>query len=178
MENITIFDVAAIGLILFLGLKGILRGFIKEFFSFVGIIGGIFVGSKYAQTVGNYLDINFLHVNNKSSLFLIGFITVFLTFWIIATIIGNLLSSLISTENIIGKFLGFLVSSLKIFFIFSIMIYILSNINIIKDKTNSIFHKSFMYPIFIEYGKKIIKLNKNKTSIQKTSTSLEQNSSI
>jgi membrane protein required for colicin V production len=82
MENITMFDVASVGLILFLGIKGILRGFVKEFFSLVGIIGGIYYGSRYAQAVGNYLDTNFLNLQNKSSLYLIGFIALFTTFWL------------------------------------------------------------------------------------------------
>ncbi len=175
MENVTIFDIATIGLIFFLGLKGILRGFVREFFSFVGIVGGIFVGSKYAHQVGNYIDINFLNLQNKSSLYLIGFITVFISFWIISTLIGSFLSSLINSQGFLSKLFGFFISSLKIFFIFSIMVYILSSINIVKDKANSMFEKSFMYPIFIEYGKKAIKLNKNNNP---TSQTLKQNNSL
>ena len=167
MENITLFDVASVGLILFLGIKGILRGFVKEFFALVGIIGGIYFGSRYAQKVGEYLDLNFLNLTNKSSLYLIGFIAVFIAFWVIASVLGSFLSSLVnSTSGIIDKILGFVVGAGKIFFIISVMVYILSSINIIKDKTDSMFKNSFMYPIYLKYGHMIVKLDKNK-EIQK-----------
>jgi membrane protein required for colicin V production len=162
MENITMFDVASVGLILFLGIKGILRGFVKEFFALVGIIGGIYYGSRYAQAVGNYLDTNFLNLQNKSSLYLIGFIALFIAFWFISSLIGSFLSSIINSNGIgiVDKFLGFIVSSAKIFFIISVMVYILSSINILKDKTDSMFKNSFMYPTFLRYGHSIVKLEK------------------
>jgi membrane protein required for colicin V production len=119
MKDITMFDVVSVGLILFLGVKGILRGFIKEFFALVGIIGGIYYGSRYAQAIGSYLDTNFLNLQNKSSLYLIGFIALFIAFWSISSLIGPFLSSIVNSNGIgmIDKLLGFVVSSAKIFFI-------------------------------------------------------------
>jgi membrane protein required for colicin V production len=174
MENITMFDVTSVGLILFLGIKGILRGFVKEFFAFVGIIGGIYYGSRYAQAIGNYLDTNFLNLQNKSSLYLIGFIALFIAFWFISSIIGSFLSSIVNSNGIgiVDKFLGFIVSSIKIFFIISVMVYILSSINILKDKTDSMFKNSFMYPIFLKYGSAIVKLDKP-TAIKEKKESIE-----
>lgn len=180
MENITVFDIATIGLILFLGIKGILRGFVKEFFALVGIIGGIYIGSRYALKVGDYIDINFLNIQNKSSLYLVGFIVVFITFWFISSIIGSFFSSLINSNgsSIVDKILGFIVGSTKIFFIISIMIYILSSINVLKEKTHSMFKGSFMYPIFLKYGNEIVKLDKNKkiqTKVKEKIDILENN---
>jgi len=175
MEKFTMFDIASVGLMLFLGVKGILRGFIKEFFALVGIIGGIYIGSRYAQSVGNYLDVNFLNITNKSSLYLIGFIVVFVAFWFISSILGAFISSLINSSGsgIVDKILGFIVGSAKIFFIISIMVYILSSIEILKSKTNSLFKGSFMYPIFLKYGNDIVKLDKNKKIQEKVKKKLE-----
>jgi len=182
MENITLFDVATIGLILFLGIKGILRGFIKEFFALVGIIGGIYYGSRYAQAVGNYLDINFLNLQNKSSLYLIGFIALFIGFWFVSSLIGSFLSSIINSggSSIFDKIFGFIVGAAKIFFIISVMVYILSSINVLKEKTDSMFKNSMMYPIFLKYGNIIVKLDKNKDikkSIQENIKITDTNSS-
>ena len=181
MENITMFDVVSVGLILFLGIKGILRGFVKEFFALVGIIGGIYYGSRYAQTVGNYLDINFLNLQNKSSLYLIGFIALFIAFWFISSLIGSFLSSIVNSNGIgvIDKFFGFIIGAIKIFFIISVMVYILSSINILKDKTDSMFKNSLMYPVFLKYGNMIVKLDKPQANIQKKDKIeiLDQNSS-
>jgi len=172
MENITMFDIASVGLILFLGIKGILRGFVKEFFALVGIIGGIYYGSRYAQSIGHYLDTNFLNLQNKSSLYLIGFIALFITFWFLSSLIGSFLSSIVNSNDIgfIDKFFGFLVGSAKIFFIISVMVYILSSINILKEKTDSMFKNSTMFPIFLKYGQSIVKLENNKHSIKKKET--------
>ncbi len=175
MENFTTFDIASIGLILFLGIKGILRGFVKEFFALVGIIGGIYIGSRYALRVGEYIDVNFLNIQNKSSLYLLGFIVVFIAFWFISSIIGSFFSSLVNSNGsgIVDKILGFLVGSAKIFFIISIMVYILSSINVLKEKTNSFFKGSFMYPIFLKYGNEIVKLDKNKKIETKVKQKIE-----
>jgi len=169
MENITLFDVASIGLILFLGIKGILRGFVKEFFALVGIIGGIYYGSRYAQSVGTYLDTNFLNLQNKSSLYLIGFIALFIIIWFLASVIGSFLSSIVNSNGIgfIDKIFGFIVGAAKIFFIISVMVYILSSINILKDKTDSMFKNSVMFPIFLKYGSTIVKLDKPQKIMKK-----------
>jgi membrane protein required for colicin V production len=42
MENISLLDLISIALIILLGIKGVFRGFIKEVFGLVGIIGGIY----------------------------------------------------------------------------------------------------------------------------------------
>jgi len=43
MENLNYFDIVVLGLVVLLGLKGFLRGFIKEAFAFIGIVGGFFI---------------------------------------------------------------------------------------------------------------------------------------
>lgn len=175
MESLTLFDIASVGFILFLGIKGILRGFIKEFFGLIGIIGGIYIGSRYASKVGEYIDINFLNLDNKSALYLIGFIVVFILFWLIASLLGSLFSNIANMNGagIIDKILGFIVGGAKIFFIISIMIYILSSINLIKDRTTSLFKDSVIYPIYLEYGEKIVKLDKDQKIQNKIKEKIE-----
>ncbi len=161
MENVSILDLVSISLILFLGIKGVLRGFVKEIFGLIGIIGGIFIASKYAQVAGKYIDVTFLNLENKASLYLIGFIAVLILFWGLATLIGSLLGKLVNSSGlgIIDKILGFIVGGAKIFLIFSVIIYVLSSIGIFKSSLNSIFKGSMMYPIFKDVGSKIVQLD-------------------
>ena len=161
MENVSLLDLVSIALILFLGIKGILRGFVKEVFGLIGIIGGIFIASKYAQLAGEYADANFLTLQNKSSIYLIGFIAVFILFWIVATFAGSILGKLVNSSGlgIVDKILGFIVGGAKIFLIFSVIIYVLSSIGIFKSSLNSIFEGSIMYPIFKEMGSKIVQID-------------------
>jgi membrane protein required for colicin V production len=161
MENVSLLDLVSISLILFLGIKGILRGFVKEVFGLIGIIGGIFIASKYAQVAGEYIDITFLNLENKASIYLIGFIAVLVLFWALATLIGSLLGKLVNSSGlgIVDKILGFIVGGAKIFLIFSVIIYVLSNIGIFKGSLNSIFEGSMMYPIFKDVGAKIVQID-------------------
>jgi len=168
MEQISLLDLVSIALILFLGIKGIFRGFVKEVFGLIGIIGGIYVASRYAQTAGEFLDTNFLNLQNKGSLYLIGFIAVLIFFWLFAVMIGFLLGKLVNSSGlgIVDKILGFFVGGAKVFLIFSVIIYVFSNIGIFKASINNMFAGSMMYPIFQKVGAKIVKIDPSQINMQ------------
>ncbi len=167
MENVSLLDLVSIALILFLGIKGIFRGFVKEVFGLIGIIGGIYVASRYAEGAGNFIDVNFLDLQNKGSLYLIGFIAVLIAFWLFATMIGFLLGKLVHSSGlgIVDKILGFVVGGAKVFLIFSVIIYVFSNIGIFKASINNLFSGSMMYPIFQEVGAKIVKIDPSQINV-------------
>jgi len=181
MENVSLLDLISIALILFLGIKGFFRGFVKETFGLIGIIGGIYVASRYAQTLGSYLDVNFLHLQNKGSLYLIGFIAALIAFWLVAIMVGSLLGKLVSSSGlgIVDKIFGFAVGGAKIFLIFSIIIYVLTSIPMFKSSVEKIFEGSMMFPIFTKVGSQIVKLDPsgmvdNGTSIMNDKASEEE----
>jgi membrane protein required for colicin V production len=168
MENISLLDLISIALILFLGIKGIFRGFVKEVFGLIGIIGGIYVASRYAQAAGEFLDNNFLNLQNKGSLYLIGFIAVLIAFWLFAVMVGFLLGKLVNSSGlgIIDKILGFFVGGAKVFLIFSVIIYVFSNIGIFRASINNMFAGSMMYPIFQKVGARIVKIDPSQITVQ------------
>jgi len=84
MENVSIFDIISLSLILILGIKGVINGFIKEVAGLVGIIGGVFVASRFAQEAGTFIDTNIYHIQNSASLYLIGFVCVLVIFWLLS----------------------------------------------------------------------------------------------
>jgi len=163
VENISIFDIISLSLILILGIKGVINGFIKEVSGLVGIVGGVFIASRYAQQAGSFIDENIYQIQNSASLYLIGFIVVLLGFWLISIFIGYILANLLKMSGLGGldKLAGFLIGSAKIFFIFSILAITLSNIEFIKTKVDTLLEKSFMYPIFVDVGNYIVKQNTN-----------------
>lgn len=167
MEHVSLLDLISIALILFLGIKGIFRGFIKEVFGLVGIIGGIYVASRYAQVAGEYLDLNFLNLQNKGSLYLIGFIAVLIVFWLCAVMVGYLLQKLVHSSGLgpVNMALGFIVGAAKVFLIFSVIIYVFSNIGIFRASVDNIFKGSMMYPIFQEWGAKIVKVDPSQFNV-------------
>lgn len=161
IENVSIFDIVSLALILILGIKGIINGFIKEVAGLVGIIGGVYLASRFAQEAGTFIDANIYQIQNTASLYLIGFISVLIVFWLISLLVGKILESLLHMSGLgfIDKLAGFFIGSMKIFLIFSILAITLSNISFIKERMDTVFEKSFMYPIFIDVGKFIIKQN-------------------
>jgi len=178
MENISLFDIISLALILILGIKGIINGFIKEVFGLVGIVGGIFLASRYAQNAGEMIQNHFYDFENKASLYLIGFISVLIIFWLLSIFLGYILAHLLKMSGLgaLDKLAGFFVGSLKIFLVFSILAIALSNIAFVKSKTDKYMNKSFMYPIFIEVGRYIVKLDTSHI-IEKTIQNKDSNSS-
>jgi len=167
MEHVSLLDLISIALILFLGIKGIFRGFIKEVFGLVGIIGGIYVASRYAQIAGEYIDHNFLNLQNKGSLYLIGFIAVLILFWLFAVMVGFLLQKLVHSSGLgpVNMALGFIVGAAKVFLIFSVIIYVFSNIGVFRASVDNIFKGSMMYPIFQEWGARIVKVDPSQFNV-------------
>jgi len=176
MENISIFDIISLSLIFILGIKGVINGFIKEVFGLVGIVGGIFVASRFAEEMGNLINLNLYKLESSATLYLVGFISVLVVFWILSVFIGHLLESLIKMSGLgaIDKLAGFAVGSAKIFLVFSILAVTLSNIEFIKTKADEYMSKSFMYPIFVETGTYIVKMDSDKIAndLKKKSQSL------
>jgi len=161
MENISLLDLVSLALIAFLGVKGIFRGFVKETFGLIGIIGGIYVASRYAQSAGEFLDAHLFHLQNKNSLYLIGFIAALIVFWLFAVAIGSILGKLVSSSGlgVVDRVLGFFVGAAKVFMIFSIIIYVLNSIPVFKASVENIFKGSIMYPYFTSMGAKIVQFD-------------------
>ncbi len=178
MENISLFDIISLSLILILGIKGVINGFIKEVAGLIGIVGGIFLASRYAKVAGSLIDSNIYHLQNKASIYLIGFIAVLLLFWLLSIFLGFIFARLLKMSGLGGldKLAGFLIGSLKIFLVFSILAIALSNIAFIKSRTDKYLNKSFMYPVFVEVGRYIVKLDTNHI-VEKTIGIKDQNSS-
>ncbi|WP_024953922.1 CvpA family protein [Sulfurospirillum arcachonense] len=164
MENISIFDIISLSLIFILGIKGVINGFIKEVFGLVGIVGGIFIASRFAKEMGLLVNKYLYQLDNDASLFIIGFICVLLGFWILSIFAGYLLEKLIKMSGFGGmdKLAGFIVGSAKIFLVFSILAVTLSNIEFIKTQADNYMQKSFMYPIFVQTGRYIVKIDSDK----------------
>jgi len=164
MDSVSIFDIVSLSLIFILGIKGVVNGFIKEIFGLIGIIGGIFVASRFAKQAGGFISDNLYLLESGATLYLVGFITLLMAFWILSLFIGHLLESMVKMSGLgaIDKLAGFAVGSTKIFLIFSILAVTLSNIEFIKTKSDEFMGKSFMHPIFIETGRYILKIDSNK----------------
>lgn len=163
MENLNYFDIVVLGLVVLLGLKGLLRGFIKEAFALIGIVGGVFIASRIALDTGTMVD-SIIPMSNNNTVLLVGFVVSLIAIWLIAYILGIILSKIFSLSGlgIFDRVLGFLFGAGKVFLLFSIITYAASQIETFKNKLDEKLSDSFMLPLLVESGAYIIKLDSAK----------------
>lgn len=160
MQNFTVFDIVIVSITVLLGLKGLLRGLIKEVFGLVAIIGGIFVASRMAAEIGKAVA-PLLALENTATIKLMGFIIGLIGFWAIIYVAGIILSKIFSMSGLgfFDRILGFVFGSAKIFFIFSVIAYALYQVQSFKDLMNSKVADSITFPLLVKTGGFIIKID-------------------
>ena len=161
MMDFNYFDVTIASIILILGIKGFMQGFIKEAFGLLGLVAGVYFASRLADPAAVFIDTNFLHVENTSLLKLIGFLAILTIIWLGATIIGAIFSKLTSQSGLgfINRLLGFIVGGGKYFLIFALIITALSNVTLVKDNLEKYVKDSVLYPYLRESGAYLINLD-------------------
>ncbi|SFV75758.1 Colicin V production protein [hydrothermal vent metagenome] len=159
--DLNYFDIIVVAIVLFLGLKGIMNGFFKELFGLVGIIGGIFIASRYGDEVGQYLSDFIFKFENQSAINFTGFLVTLVTFWVAMIIAGKIFTKLSSMSGLspVDRMLGFVIGAGKFFLISAVIAYALNNVNafhkILEDKTKG----SAVFPILLEVGGMVMKLD-------------------
>ncbi len=160
MNEFSWLDIISLTLILLLAIKGLINGLVKEFFRLLGILGGIYFASRYAQMAGEMIDKQVLSLQNSSSLYLIGFLAIFFGFWIICLLLGNLFSKFASFSGLgfVNAIGGFVANGAKVFLVFATIFIVISHIEFIQTRIQKFTNKSFMYPIFMKVGSYIVNM--------------------
>jgi len=155
------FDLIASIIILLLGLKGIINGFFKEVFGLIGIIGGIFIASRVGDQVGQYLNDAIFNFSNPSAISFTGFLVTLAAFWLLMIIIGFAFKKLSSLSGLgpIDKILGFVFGAGKFFLIAAVIAFAVYNIKAIHTTLENSMKESVLFPILVETGKYIMKID-------------------
>jgi membrane protein required for colicin V production len=155
-----IFDGIIIAVTLILAIKGYFNGIIKELAGLVGIIGGLYFASQFYHVTGMYIYDNLYRIPNKSAVDLVGFIVVFVGFWVLTVFVGFLLGKIlkISALGALDRILGFVFSGAKFFLLVSIIVAMLSQVAFIREKMKNYTKNSFTYPLLVKIGEKIINI--------------------
>jgi membrane protein required for colicin V production len=168
------FDLVVSIIILLLGLKGIINGFFKEVFGLVGIIGGIFVASRLGDSVGQFLSDTIFKLENSSAISFLGFLSTLGAFWFAMILLGLVFKKLTSLSGlgVFDKILGFLFGASKFFLITAVIAHAAYNINAVKSVLDDTSLKnSVLFPILVETGSIIMKLDPVKISSDINATS-------
>lgn len=176
------FDIVAAIIILLLGLKGVLNGFFKEVFGLIGIIGGIFVASRFGDSIGHYLSDMIFKFSNEPAINFTGFLITLAVFWLIMVFIGLAFKKLSSLSGLgpIDRILGFIVGASKFFLIAAVIAFAVYNVKAIRTTLDSALKSSILFPVLVETGRYIMKIDPTEissdinTTISKGSTNLQQ----
>lgn len=160
MQDFTIFDMVIVSITVLLGLKGLFKGFIKEVFGLVGIVGGLFVASRVALDIGSIIA-PILALENTATIKLIGFVLGLIGFWAVVYVFGIILSKIFSASGLglFDRILGFVFGSAKVFLIFSVIAYALYQMQSFKGLMDKKFATSVTFPFLVETGGFIVKLD-------------------
>ena len=161
MMDFNYFDVTIAAIILILGIKGFMQGFIKEAFGLVGLVAGVYFAARLAPEAASFIDTNFFHLENQSLLKLIGFLAILILIWLGATILGSIFSKLTSQSGLgfLNRLFGFIAGGGKYFLIFALIVTALSNVTLVKDNLEKYVNDSVLYPYLKEAGAYLINLD-------------------
>ncbi len=176
MDNISSLDIVIGSIVIILGIKGFFSGFLKETFSFIGLVVGVYTASNVSKKMALSMGENFLHIENTTVLTLIIFLTVLAFIWLSSITIGALLSKLTKATGLgfINNILGFLIGGGKYFIIFAVIITALSNVKLLKNSMTNFEKNSLLYPYLIMAGDFLIQLNPQDLNALK----IEQNNTL
>jgi len=175
-----VLDIIVVILILLLSVKGYFNGFIRETVGLFGLIGGVFVASRAAASVGNYID-TFVHLDNPAMLKLFGFLLVLGIIWGGSSFVATVFAALkAEPHSKTAKVLGMGVAALKYLMIFAMITASLLNNQLVRNNFSSFVHSSKLFPFLNSTGSvlintlplpetKNIKQEKQQTNKQNTS---------
>ena len=161
MMDFNYFDVTIAAIVLILGIKGFMQGFIKEAFGLLGLVAGVYFAARLAPDAAAFIDANFFQLENQSLLKLIGFLTILIIIWLSATILGSIFSKLTNQSGLgfLNRLFGFIAGGGKYFLIFALIVTALSNVTLIKDNLEKYVKDSVLYPYLQETGAYLINLD-------------------
>ncbi len=154
-------DIAVIVLTLLMAIKGIVNGFLKELFGFIGLIGGVFVASRAAEEIAKQINANMPQIDNFALLKLIGFLAALALIWGSVTFVGNIIVGISKNKphSTLDRLFGFIVAGTKYFLIFSLIVAALFRSPLIKDNMGKTVKTSKLYPILDRTGSALINLS-------------------
>ena len=166
MDFSVYFDIIICFIVVVLALKGAFNGFIRETFSAIGIIGGIWIASRYNVNLGKYIN-EIININSITLLHLLSFMIILASIWIASVVISEITVKFVRFMKlgVLDRVLGVFVSGAKIFIILSIILFTFSQISLLSRFTSVLQRDSVIYQMMINVSRIVINtdfLNKTK----------------
>jgi len=157
--SVNLFDLIVTLLILFLALKGLINGFIRELFAFGGLIGGVLISSRATAPLADWIQSHILHLPNPALTRLLLFILVLSFVWGSLSWLGYWFSQRLENGySLLSRIAGFALAGLKYFLIIAIIISVLYRTPAIRHKLQPFTKSSHLTELLIKSGGFLINL--------------------
>jgi len=182
-------DIIIAGLILFLAIKGLVNGFSKELFNFIGLIGGVALAARLHTTVGELISKqNILPNVNENFPKFLGFIAILLAVWLLFSFISSIFSKVSSNEvGFFSRILGYIIGVARYVAIFSLIIYGVNKADFFKEMISKHTEESKIFTPMANFGGKLLNMEEEqeekkeeeiKVDTNETNASSESNISM
>jgi len=160
-----IVDVVIVGLAAFLAIKGLVNGFLKELLNFITIVGGVVLAARYNTKVVEYVnEQNLIPQIPEEFAKLAGFILIILSVWLIISIISSIITKVTSdSTGFFSRLLGYILSAARYLFIFSLIIFGMSQADFFKKSTKKFNEEAQLFKPMAEIGSQILNIDINNT---------------
>jgi membrane protein required for colicin V production len=158
--DFNIFDVIILSITIILAIKGFFNGIIKEIAGLIGIVLGIYLGSTYYESAGNFINSSILKIPNESAINVVGFVAVFVLTWLFVIVLGLIIEKIIKIAQlgIIDRIGVLIFSAGKFFIIMAVIVTILSKIEAMHQQIEKWSKNSITYPYLIKVGDVLINI--------------------
>jgi len=172
-----IVDVVIVGLAAFLAIKGLVNGFIKELLNFITIVGGVVLAARYNTKVVEYInEQNLIPQIPEEFAKLAGFILIIISVWLVISIISSIMTKITSeSTGFLSRLLGYILSATRYLFIFSLIIFGMSQADFFKKSTKKFNEEAQLFKPMAEIGAEILNIDINNTVKTENSSSSENN---
>jgi len=172
-----IVDVVIVGLVAFLAIKGLVNGFIKELLNFITIVAGVVLAARYNTKVVEYInEQNLIPQIPEEFAKLAGFVLIILSVWLVIGLISSIMSKVTSgPTGFISRLLGYILSAIRYLFIFSLIIFGMSQADFFKKSTKKFNEEAQLFKPMAEIGAEILNIDINNTAKAETNGSSENN---
>jgi membrane protein required for colicin V production len=174
------FDAIILSITIILAIKGFFNGIIKEVSGLIGIVLGIYLGSTYYESAGEYINSSIFKIPNESAINIVGFVAVFVLTWLFVVVLGLILSKIIKVAQlgILDKIGGVIFSAGKFFIIVAVIVTMLSKIEAMHNQIEKWSQNSITYPYLIKTGEFVINIKPEEVKKQVNSVKQQINEKV
>jgi uncharacterized membrane protein required for colicin V production len=160
-----IVDIVIVGLVAFLAIKGLVNGFSKELLNFITIVAGVILAARYNTQVIEYINQqNLIPQIPEEFSKLAGFVLILLTIWLLMAFISSIITKVTSgPTGVFSRLLGYVLSAARYLFIFSLIIFGMSQADFFKKSTEKFNKEAKLFKPMAEIGAKILNIDINQT---------------